>query len=123
MTDDVAGVVAAYCGAWLETDGAARRALLDRAWGDGATYQDPTADVTGRDALDAHIAGFHAHAPGARILITSAVDSHHGQLRFTWKMVGADGAVVVEGIDFGELGADGRLARIVGFFGPLSPVT
>jgi hypothetical protein len=32
----------------------------------------------------------------------------------------ADGKVFLEGIDFGELNSDGKLHRIVGFFGPLA---
>jgi hypothetical protein len=36
-------------------------------------------------------------------------------------MVLADGKMFVEGVDFGELSPDGKLYRIVGFFGPLAP--
>jgi hypothetical protein len=43
-------------------------------------------------------------------------------LRFTWKFVGKDGKTVIEGIDFGELGPDGKLQKIVGFFGPVKPL-
>jgi hypothetical protein len=32
-----------------------------------------------------------------------------------------DPTALVEGMDFGELGDDGRLKRIVGFFGPFPP--
>jgi hypothetical protein len=46
---------------------------------------------------------------------------HHEKLRFTWRMLLADGKVLLEGIDFGELSTDGKLHRIVGFFGPLAP--
>jgi hypothetical protein len=35
-------------------------------------------------------------------------------------MLLADGKALLEGIDFGELSADGKLRRIVGFFGPLA---
>jgi len=118
MTTDATSVVDAYGAAWLEEDSAARLALLEKAWSDGGVYQDPTADVSGRQALADHIGGFHQNLPGARIEITSAVDAHHGKLRFTWRMLGADGATMVEGVDFGELTEDGRLASIVGFFGP-----
>jgi hypothetical protein len=48
------------------------------------------------------------------------VDLHHGRLRFAWKLTDASGRTVVEGIDFCELAPDGRLRRIVGFFGPLA---
>lgn len=111
-------VIAAYGAAWNEPDEARRRKLLDASWADGGVYTDPTAHVEGRDALAAHIAAFQRQMPGARIRSTSGVDEHHGRLRFMWAMDGADGKVAVEGIDFGELGPDGRLTRIVGFFGP-----
>src|SRR5689334_20533143 len=44
-------VVASYGAAWNETDESARRKLLEAAWADDGVYCDPTATVTGRDAL------------------------------------------------------------------------
>ena len=111
--------VQAYGDAWNELDEAKRRALLERAWADDGTYTDPSADLHGREALIPHIGAFQKDGmPGARIIPSSGVDEHHGRLRFTWRMEGADGSTIIEGIDFGELAADGRLQRIVGFFGP-----
>jgi hypothetical protein len=37
-------------------------------------------------------------------------------------MVSPEGSRVLEGLDFGEVGSDGRLIRITGFFGPPSPI-
>ena len=37
-------------------------------------------------------------------------------IRFTWRMLLADGKVFLEGINFGELNSDGKLHLIVGFF-------
>lgn len=113
----------AYGAAWNEPDEAERRRLLEQAWADDGTYTDPQADLHGRDALIAHIAGFQEQLKGARIVPTSAVDEHHGKIRFTWKMEGADGSAIMEGIDFGELADDGRLKKIVGFFGPPPPAS
>jgi hypothetical protein len=115
-------VVAAYGAAWNEPDESSRRKLLEEAWADDGVYCDPTADVDGREGLVAHIAGFHQQFPGARIEFTSGVDEHDGWLRFAWTMVDGDGATVMEGFDAGELAPDGRLRRIVGFFGPLPPL-
>jgi SnoaL-like domain len=115
-------VVTAYGAAWNETDEAARRKLLDHAWADDGVYCDPTAIVNGRDALVAHIAGFHQQFPGARIDQASGVDAHDGWLRFAWTMLAADGATIMDGFDVGELGPDRRLRRIVGFFGPFPPL-
>jgi len=111
-------ITEAYGAAWNEEDETKRRALLERAWADDGVYTDPQSHVEGRDALIALITGFQQQAPGAHIIATSAVDEHHSKLRFTWKMEGADGNTVMEGIDFGELAPDGRIKRIVGFFGP-----
>ena len=119
--DTAAEVVAAYGAAWDEHDDQARRVRLERAWTDDGTYTDPTAHVEGRDALAEHIGGFHARMPGFRIVTTSGVDGHAGCLRFAWQMLDPQGAVALEGLDFAEQAPDGRLKRIVGFFGPLPP--
>lgn len=111
--------VAAYGAAWLEPDEARRSALLEACWAEDGRYEDPSAVAEGREGLLRHIGGFHAARPGARIEVVSGVDRHHDVIRFAWRMVAADGAVMVEGIDFGVLAPDGRLARIVGFFGPV----
>jgi hypothetical protein len=122
MPIDVTTLITDYADAWCEPNPAARKALLDRCWAEDGTYTDPTADIAGRQQLVEHIGGFFERFPGARIARTSAVDAHHGMLRFTWRMVLSDGQVFTEGIDFGRLSPDGRLAGIVGFFGPVAPL-
>ena len=104
-----------------EPDRAVRQQLLERAWAEDGTYTDPTAQVTGRKEFVDHIARFFEQFPGAHFELTSGIDTHHEKLRFTWRMVLPNGKVFVEGIDFGELSLDGKLHRIVGFFGPLAP--
>lgn len=107
-----------YASAWCEADTAARQALLKRVWAQDGVYQDPKADVQGRDALVAHIGGFQASMPGARIKLSSGVSQHHENIFFGWRLVTAEGATAVDGVDFGVLAPDGRIARITGFFGP-----
>ncbi len=51
----------------------------------------------------------------------TTVDEHHGFARYGWKLVGPDGAPAVTGTDFAQIGDDGRLVRIVGFFGDPEP--
>ena len=113
--------IAIYCAAWNETDAGKRDALLAQVWADDATYTDPTVHLVGRRALVAHIDAVFARYPGSTIEMTSAVDAHHTVARFAWKKVLADGTALPEGIDFAEVGPDGKLIRIVGFFGPLAP--
>jgi hypothetical protein len=110
-----------YCAAWNETDPARRDQMLAQVWADDATYMDPTVHLVGRQALVAHIDTVLARYPGSTLEMTSALDVHHTVARFAWKKVLADGTALPEGIDFAEVGHDGKLIRIVGFFGPLAP--
>jgi len=111
-------IVDTYGSSWGEPDVAKRRQLLEQSLADDATYTDPQSDVAGRDGLIELISGFQAQVNGAKIVATSAVDVHHEKFRFTWAMLAADGSRMIEGIDFGELAPDGRIKKIVGFFGP-----
>ena len=113
---NVGEVIDAYMAAWNETDEGKRRQLLQIAWADNGTYTDPQSDMAGLEALVALIGGMHAQMPGARIDVASKTDLHHDKLRFAWKFASADGAMTVEGVDFGELAEDGRLRKIVGFW-------
>jgi hypothetical protein len=114
---DTIEMVTTYGAAWNEPDEAARRALLDKSWADGGTYSDPTGSADGRDALVAHIGGFQAMMPGHTIDMISGVDARDNVFRFAWVMrKGTED--VLEGMDYGELAADGRISKIVGFFGP-----
>lgn len=114
-------LIDAYCAAWNEPDAAKRAALLDAVWSPGAAYTDPRAHAVGVGQLSAHIDRILERRPGARVVRTSAVDEHHGLVRFAWRVIEADGTELPEGIDFAELAPDGRIARIIGFFGPLAP--
>jgi hypothetical protein len=114
--------VKVYCAAWSEPDVDRRRELLRRAWAPKGTYTDPLSHVEGREALVELIGGFLQKFPGAQIVPSSHADFHHGMLRFTWKFIGGDGKTVNEGIDFGIVGNDGKLQKIVGFFGPIKPL-
>lgn len=117
-----AETIADYVAAWNEPDEEKRRAHLERAWADDGIYIDPMADARGREALLAVIAGFHAQQPGARIVLASGVDQHHNQVRFRWDFLNAEGKTQIAGIDVGELGPDGRLARIIGFWAEPPPL-
>ena len=116
-------IVSAYGAAWNEKDENARRTLLEKCWSENGVYEDPTAVVSpGRTALHAHIGQFHQAYPGARIVPTSKTDQHHGKIHFTWRMLSADGAILIDGRDFGGLDGAGLISHIVGFFGPPPPL-
>jgi hypothetical protein len=114
-------IIDTYCSAWNELDPARRQSLLNSIWAPHATYTDPTVHASGANELLAHITSVIARRPGAKVVRTSAVDAHHGLARFAWRVVQADGSMLPEGIDFAEISAEGKIQRIMGFFGPLAP--
>jgi len=116
---DAEALVDRYCMAWSDPDPARRGELLHSVLAEQATYCDPTVKLTGPDELLAHIEKVVAQRPGAKILRISRVDLHHGIARFAWHLVKADGTALPEGLDIVEFTADGKIGRIVGFFGPL----
>ena len=117
-TDKTIAVTRQYFDAWNEADAAKRQALLEQCWSDDAVYVDPTVHLTGRQALADHITKVQSGRPGARLELMSGIEVHHNVLRFLWRLVRADGTASDISIDFGEIGRDGRLVKMVGFFGP-----
>ena len=113
-----AELVTQYVAAWNEVDPAAREALLKQCWADGGVYIDPNVELAGREALSQHIARVQAARPGARLEFMSGIELHHNVVRFLWRLVRADGTYGDTSIDFGEIGSDQRLVKIIGFFGP-----
>lgn len=119
----------AYAEAWNTPDAARRRELLDKGLTDDCSYTDPAYEVRGREELVEHIGrslkgeAYDGLGVGARIPFSSGVDEHHGMFRFTWVLIEPkEQQVLLEGMDFVELADDGRIRRIIGFFGAFPPV-
>jgi hypothetical protein len=122
-------VVLAYIEAWSTPDGAVRRELLDVSLADDASYTDPAYEVRGKEEIASHIGrslsgeAYDGAGAGARIPISSGADQHHEMFRFSWVMIDPqERQILLEGMDFVELAADGRLQRITGFFGAFPPI-
>ncbi|WP_437670644.1 hypothetical protein [Sorangium sp. So ce131] len=112
-------VVRAYQAAWNEREPAARAALIEQSWTDGARYVDPTADELGRRGLDATIAQFQASVAGDIVPASGAIEAH-GLVHFRWRLEGGS-AASLDGMDVGFVDATSALTLIAGFFGPFSP--
>ena len=109
----------AYC----EPDAERRADLLAAAWATDGTLVDPPFDGQGLDAIAGMTDVLLQHYAGHSFRRTTAVDVHHTFARYGWELVGPDGTVAVDGTDFVEIDDEGRLDRIVGFFGPLTPAS
>lgn len=116
---DVTATVDGYLSAYNEPDRARREALIGQVWADDGRLIDPPLAGEGHSGISDMADAMHAHYAGHRFRRVSGIDIHHDQLRFAWELIGPDGQAKLSGLDVGELAEDGRLRRIVGFFGDL----
>jgi hypothetical protein len=119
-----ADVVDKYLAAYGENDPAERRRLIAQAFTEDATLADPPEALSarGHEALDALFGGVQQQFPGHTFRRTSAIDEHHGAVRYAWELVAPDGSVTVAGTDFALVADDGRLRSVAGFFGHPEPI-
>lgn len=113
-------VVDAYLAMWNEDDPQARAGIIEQAWSADGSYRDPLLAADGHAALSEMVDTVHEHYPGQRFSRLTGIDEHNGFARFGWQLAGDDGTVTVAGLDIAELGEDGKLRRITGFFGELT---
>lgn len=116
---DLGAVVDAHLAGYCEPDPGRRRDLLAAVWTGDGELLDPPIDGRGVEAIAGLVDIVLAHYPGHRFERTTVVDAHHGHARYGWRLVGPDGTVAVEGLDVARVDEGGRLASVVGFFGPL----
>lgn len=115
----VAALVDAHLAAFSAPDAATRRALIERAWAPTGHFADPLFAATGHDEIDALAASVPELYPGHVFSRTSGIDLHHGHARYSFAFTGPDGTVVIDGVEVAQVGEDGALVRVIGFFGPV----
>lgn len=108
-----------YCTAWTDQSDQKRLEILNQCVTTDINYVDPMADVTGISNLSKHINNVIVEQPGAFVVRLSKVDSHHNLARFSWHMMLANGSALPTGLDVVHFNDEGKLDKILGFFGPL----
>ena len=119
-TPDLTIIIDTHLAAYCEPDANRRAELVATAWSPDGSLIDPPLDGTGHEAIAALTDTVLQHYPDHFFRRTTAVDAHHGFARYGWAMVAADGSTTLTGTDVASVGDDGRLTRIVGFFGELA---
>jgi SnoaL-like domain len=108
--------VALYIAAWNEADPARRREIIARAWSEDGSYLDAHREGTGHAGIDTMIAAVQDRFPSYRFRLSSGIEAHHGQARFSWTAGGTEQApLFFGGTDFVTLAEDGRLRAVTGF--------
>ena len=115
----VATTIDTYLEAYGETDPTRRNELITQVWAADGRLADPPFEGDGHEGISALSEVVFEHFPGHSFRRTTGIDAHHGVARYGWELVGPDGAVAVGGVDIAEIGEDGRLVKVTGFFGDL----
>jgi SnoaL-like domain len=108
MEHDLAAVVRRYDEVWAERDVGRRREILAAIWTDDTLYVDP-------DALVDFIEASFEQYPGLAITAISEVAVLHDRASYRWRQTSANGEAL-EGTDFIEFDAAGRIQRLTGFY-------
>ena len=114
-------MVDAHLAAYCEPDAARRMALIRDNWSLEGRLVDPPFEGRGHAAIGDMAATLLAQFPGHRFERTTALDVHHQFLRYGWRLLNPQGEAVLAGVDFVDLDVDGRIGRVVGFFGAEAP--
>jgi hypothetical protein len=118
-TTDLTATVDTWLEAYAEPDADRRAALVAEVWTADGHLADPPFEGRGHEAIAALGGVVLEHYAGHTFRRTTAVDAHHGTARYEWELVAPDGTVAVAGTDVATFTDDGRLQKVIGFFGPL----
>ena len=119
MDTNLTRTIDAFLAAYADPDGARRSAAVQRLWTEDGELVDPPLAARGHAGIVAQGETLLGQFPGHRFERSTGVDAHHGHARYGWRLVAPGGATVLEGCDHAEIDDQGRLRRVVGFFGAL----
>ena len=107
-----------YLEAFVERDVARRLALLEQGLTSSAEIRGPTRVFAGYSEISEKIDGFQKHWPDCRLVATSGFVCFNKAGHFAMAIVSADGSIAASGHSVVELASDGRIERVLAFWGP-----
>jgi hypothetical protein len=118
MKSSLESIVDSHLAAYCEPDARSRLEVLARIWNQEGRLVDPPLESRGYQGVSEQAAAVLQQFPGHRFVRTTPVDHHHEFARYGWALRNAVGEEVLQGVDFLTLDVDGRIHKVVGFFGP-----
>ena len=115
--------IKAYVELWTASDPIACTALAQLSLTEDALIIGPGYRHDGRPAIIAEALRFSAKHHGLRAVVTSGWRAVEQWVRFSMAMVDLQDKIVHEGWNFLELTPDGRICRVISFWGALPDVS
>jgi hypothetical protein len=104
-----------YASAWKEATAKGKADALRQSVAATCVYKDPATIATGHDELVAYMLAFHQQVLGGHFVTTYFL-AHHDVSIARWNMVGRDGAIIGDGVSYGQYNEQGELVAMTGFF-------
>lgn len=111
-----------YLDAFVEYDAARRLELLEQCLTPGADICGPSRVFVGYAEISEKIDGFQKNWPDCRLVLAGGIICFGNAAHFAKAIVGADGAILASGHSVVELATDGRIDRVLAFWGPQPPI-
>jgi hypothetical protein len=106
-----------YSAAFIERDAERRLALLAEALAPTAEIRGPKHIFTGYAEISEKIIGFQQNWPTCRLVLAGGVIAFQSTCHFPMAIVDPDGRVCASGHSVVELALDGRIQRVLAFWG------
>ena len=110
------GLVDRWFATWSEPDAAMRDAALAAIGAADIRFLDKFSTVEGRDEVKAHLAAVHRFMPGMRLERRGEIRHCQWHVLADWVVIGSSGQEQSDGTSLFELDADGRIAKVTGFW-------
>ncbi len=104
-----------YVSAWKAITAKEKSDVLRNSVVAACVYTDPATIARGHEELIAYMLGFHQQVPGGHFVTTYFL-AHHNVSIAKWNMVSGDGAVIGDGVSYGQYNEQGELVAMTGFF-------
>ena len=111
-----------YLDAFVEHDAATRLALLEQALTPSAEIWGPARVFAGYAEISEKIDGFQRNWPDCRLVLASGILCFNNAGHFAMAIIRPDASIAARGHSVVELAADGRIDRVLAFWGPQPPI-
>ena len=112
-----------YMTAFVERDPARRLAPLAESMSPTAEIHGPKRVFIGYAEISEKIAGFQSNWPECRLVLAADLITFKNACHFPMAIVGPEGGVGATGHSVVELAADGRIQRVLAFWGKHPPLS
>ena len=109
--------VDAFLRAWGEPDAKTRRALIEACAAPGIVFRDAYSATDGLEEMLANLDAIQVFMPGMTLVRSGDVRQSHGTAIAPWTVKKENGDVAGTGTNVFDFSSDGRIARVIGFWG------